>query len=433
MKSKLRVKAIIPIVLGLVFALSTMFYANINFYSDNSSFIDNENLKNSEVSGRISIYINTGWINLKNAGKCTGEGTLIDPYVIRDLEIDGGGFGSCIFIEGSTVYFKVENCTLYNSGGDSEDGGIKLLNVVNGQLINNILSNNGRNGILMKFSDNNTITGNIITSNYIGIYLYHSENNDVSNNDFSGNSYNIQTYPGSSGVFPFTLGFTETIIIAVVVIVIIFASLLIIYKKRAQKRSKFPIKKERPISRPIILTKVPEIQPKPPPIKEIEDESIHNCPHCGQKLYKVAKFCINCGKKIVEDKIIPIQSQGETEKLKGEQAFAPISELIKEASSQTPVTDIDPPQVEEVTTIQIEPEEKGEKILSQIPKMKAEEIQPTPPIRETIEEKPKILPLFCIFCGDELNRDATYCPVCGSKVKKSNFFSENKWLKFNID
>jgi len=128
----------ILITLGIVFALSPVMNNGLNFnvrINDNfpencdDSNNDNQNLKLSKISG--PIYINDvnpsfNWSVAKGAGKCTGNGTYSEPYVIEDYVIDVGGSGSCIWIENSDVYFIIENCTLYNSGVNWDDSGIKL-------------------------------------------------------------------------------------------------------------------------------------------------------------------------------------------------------------------------------------------------------------------------------------------------------------------
>ena len=66
---------------------------------------------------------------------CSGSGTLEAPYIVENVTIDGQGVGSCIEIRNSTAFFKVINCTVYNSGSNYlEDGGIKLNNTKNGQI-----------------------------------------------------------------------------------------------------------------------------------------------------------------------------------------------------------------------------------------------------------------------------------------------------------
>jgi len=63
----------------------------------------NENLKISATSGIIYINGNSEWVDFKNAGKCTGQGTYSDPYIIEDLEIDSEGSGRIITIIDSDV------------------------------------------------------------------------------------------------------------------------------------------------------------------------------------------------------------------------------------------------------------------------------------------------------------------------------------------
>ncbi|MFX1590609.1 MAG: hypothetical protein ACFFC1_20945, partial [Promethearchaeota archaeon] len=119
----------ILIIFGIIFAYSTIIYNNFHFYNVNISF-NNINLKSAKVSGKIFIFGNYEWDLFRTAGNCTGEGNYSNPYVIEDLIIDAGGSGNCIEIRGSDVFFRIENCTLYNSG--SSDHGIDLYSVSNG-------------------------------------------------------------------------------------------------------------------------------------------------------------------------------------------------------------------------------------------------------------------------------------------------------------
>jgi len=95
------------------------------------------NLKNSKPWDTIHIDGNQGWLDFKNDGNCTGSGFYNDPYVIEDIEIDGGGMGNCVLIESSNLFFRIENCTLTNA-----EYGIKLINVSRGTLRNNTCSTN---------------------------------------------------------------------------------------------------------------------------------------------------------------------------------------------------------------------------------------------------------------------------------------------------
>lgn len=116
--------------------------------------------------GKIHINGNQEWLDFKYSGGCTGQGTYSDPYVIKDLIINGnGGFDSCISIESSDVYFRIENCTLYNSSS-----GIQLSSVENGILIANNCTENIPNGILLIENNNITLSGNIMLNG--GIFVH---------------------------------------------------------------------------------------------------------------------------------------------------------------------------------------------------------------------------------------------------------------------
>jgi parallel beta-helix repeat protein len=155
-KMKSNTKIIILITIGLLFALFPLITISHSFirgnsyissdYSDDSNF-DKEYLKISEVSGKI--HIDNNWTAAKAAGICTGSGTYLDPYVIKNLVINGGGTESCIFIENSQVYFTIKNCRLNNAYGDAgpHGGGIYFINVSNGYIFDNQVNDNTFVGI----------------------------------------------------------------------------------------------------------------------------------------------------------------------------------------------------------------------------------------------------------------------------------------------
>jgi parallel beta-helix repeat protein len=171
-------------------------------------------LKNSIMSGRIVITDNWAAANTNNI--YTGSGTFSDPYVIKDLIIDGGGIGIGISIGSKKDYYRIENCKIFNC-----EVGIKLSLACNVTLLNNncsfndigiyldgwtdipnpspeiiaqcycmnnTISNNTINyseqeGIYMRNCDNNTIIGNFINFNNDGMFItMHSDNNTIQDN-----------------------------------------------------------------------------------------------------------------------------------------------------------------------------------------------------------------------------------------------------------
>lgn len=123
---------------------------------------------------------------------CSGSGTFNDPYIIKDLVINGKNASSCILIKNSNLFFRIENCTVFNSSSGLGNAGIKLDHSNNGTLIDNNCSNNNGNGIHLTNSQNITISGNTANNNVEnGITLVVSHNNNISGNTLNENSNGV--------------------------------------------------------------------------------------------------------------------------------------------------------------------------------------------------------------------------------------------------
>ena len=146
----------------------------------------------------ILIDNNTHFENQASTEDWPGNGTLENPYIIKNLLIDrGGNDGFCIEIYNTTVHFIIRNCSLH--GATKNNGaGIYLKNVTNGQLIRNDCTNNFR-GIALENSTNITISSNNCSINTEeGIYLNSSVENTLSDNICeNGGSYGIYFHEGS--------------------------------------------------------------------------------------------------------------------------------------------------------------------------------------------------------------------------------------------
>lgn len=124
--------------------------------------------------------------------------------------VDAGGAGSAINISMHGV--NLEGFNAINSSKTSNDAGINV-NSNNNVISDNVASNNYF-GILVKYSSNNTILGNILTNNGIFIYhgggqyaiggggiriIYPSVNNTLIDNNASSNQYfGIETRASSN-------------------------------------------------------------------------------------------------------------------------------------------------------------------------------------------------------------------------------------------
>ncbi len=147
----------------------------------NNSFSDKDLIISAPYT-RIYIY-EDNW----SIGGFSGTGTITDPFLIEDLEIDGQNQYDCIVVEKSTAYFRIENCSLSNIGAlNAGKAGIKLINASNGVITNNSYSTHfgGNYGIyLYNNSDYNVISDNTIGNFTYGIYVQ----SWCDNNSFDGN------------------------------------------------------------------------------------------------------------------------------------------------------------------------------------------------------------------------------------------------------
>ncbi|MFX1427370.1 MAG: nitrous oxide reductase family maturation protein NosD [Promethearchaeota archaeon] len=169
-------------IIFILFLLILIFHFS-SYEAEDNIYQDEENLKKST---RISpIFIDdshhaSSWNYISSQfGWCTGSGTLMDPYIIENVEIDALGSGNGIEIAHSQVYFILRNCEIMNSGILGGDAGIKLSYVSNG-VINSCDSSYNHVGIHIRFSNNLTIYNTISNCNTKwGIKLDASSNNTI--------------------------------------------------------------------------------------------------------------------------------------------------------------------------------------------------------------------------------------------------------------
>jgi parallel beta-helix repeat protein len=186
----------------------------------------------------IQITSNSDFASQAASNGWPGDGSQGNPYIIENYEIDGSGYGNCIWVGSTTCYFIIRNCYLHGASvwgpPSSLRSGIALYYVQNGKIENNNASNNRDAGIRLWEGDskniivnntafsnnarginirssnnnivdnntaayqwtgillqgnNNNVTNNILSSNYEeGIYLYSGNNNIIANNTASGTS-----------------------------------------------------------------------------------------------------------------------------------------------------------------------------------------------------------------------------------------------------
>jgi parallel beta-helix repeat protein len=145
------------------------------------------------------INSNAEFASMAGSEGWLGDGSPGNPYIIEGYDINGSGYGYCIYIGNTTVHFKIKDSYLHEAIGGGNypyyaDSGIILYNVRNSIIANNNASLNYDYGIFLDSSNNNTITNNVAYSNNgNGIYLDSSDFNTITNNNASlGGSYGIE-------------------------------------------------------------------------------------------------------------------------------------------------------------------------------------------------------------------------------------------------
>lgn len=117
-------------------------------------------------------------------GVRSGSGTALDPYVIRDLEINASSAHG-VHIRNTNAPFVIRNLSIHSGGHDHD--GFSLDNVTNGH-IEGTNSSGNRNGIRVADSKNINLSDNDLRSNLEhGIHLLHSTGAVVQNNALTHN------------------------------------------------------------------------------------------------------------------------------------------------------------------------------------------------------------------------------------------------------
>jgi len=120
---------------------------------------------------------------------CTGNGTIDNPYIIQDVELNGLGSGTCVEIRNSRKFFVIENCSLSNA-----EIGIKIENCSNFGINENKISNmKGTDGLDNLLGSPGTDGGDGKMSSGISI------NNCINFNNFLNEIMNIIGGKGGLG------------------------------------------------------------------------------------------------------------------------------------------------------------------------------------------------------------------------------------------
>lgn len=138
------------------------------------------------------IYIDGNESFTAANGVTRGKGTPSDPFIIEGWEIAPSSSNG-IEIRNTNVSFVIQD--VYVHSVRSDYNGIYLLNVSNGRIEDNTISNNVGNGVLVDSSDNIALVDNSIFSNTkMGIRLSDTRNVTIAENDILNNHDGVYIY-----------------------------------------------------------------------------------------------------------------------------------------------------------------------------------------------------------------------------------------------
>jgi parallel beta-helix repeat protein len=126
----------------------------------------------------------------------SGNGNITDPWIIEGYEINGTGYGYCIYVGDTTDYFIVRNCSLHHASGVGStqyyNSGLILYNNTHGLAIDNVLAHNEYDGIFTIFSGNHSIKNNIANDNGMeGIEVAHTTSTIITGNEAYNNTFGV--------------------------------------------------------------------------------------------------------------------------------------------------------------------------------------------------------------------------------------------------
>ena len=146
-------------------------------------------------------------------GVSAGDGSAGNPWIIEGWEIDGTGYGYCLYAGNTTDYFEVRDCYLHNASGEFFwdyywDTSLMLHDVQNATLIGNSLTSHDSYGIYLEdFSKNNYLYDNNISDCWRGIYIDNSTNTIVNNNTISYSQEGIVLLNSTKDIISNNTGF----------------------------------------------------------------------------------------------------------------------------------------------------------------------------------------------------------------------------------
>jgi len=173
-------------------------------------------------SGQVIIIQNNYELNQTAS---SGNGTLSNPYIIEDKDIDANGNTFGILINNTNKFFSLINCTVFNASygvflhnvskgtvydcdiRDNNITGVMLSNCSNNVILYNYIYSNSKHGIFINCSMHNEINVNFLWDNlHSGIYLNGSNYNNITSNLFTDHNNAIYLLSSNHSYIAYNVG-----------------------------------------------------------------------------------------------------------------------------------------------------------------------------------------------------------------------------------
>jgi hypothetical protein len=111
-----RVRKPVIILLCMAVMLSTTYLA-----ADTSNDVTGQPVISEKtayiVSTPFRINSNAEFASMAASEGWPGDGSQATPYIIDNYDINGTGYGYCVYIGNTTNYFTIQNCYLHEANG----------------------------------------------------------------------------------------------------------------------------------------------------------------------------------------------------------------------------------------------------------------------------------------------------------------------------
>ncbi|MBI4176710.1 MAG: right-handed parallel beta-helix repeat-containing protein, partial [Candidatus Aenigmarchaeota archaeon] len=186
------------------------FENGILILNGNSNTITNNTLENNTLSG--IVFVGSGNTIMNNTVKGSQAGIQLqgNGNVLENNNINNNSLGGILM--NSATNNTVKGNIFSNNTRSIRIGDSSVDNLISGNTILNSLDGIAFFGSSVPFeTKNNIVSGNMITSNGNGIFIFFSNSNNITNNTIMHNSIGIRTFLSSSGNRIFNNFFNNTL------------------------------------------------------------------------------------------------------------------------------------------------------------------------------------------------------------------------------